>query len=303
MIKQRNTRGAGCVALLAGALLLLVLAGSAQAKLTGEFTKFQYCPYKNAEVRRCVYSPTFGGEVVLGSKKVPIVNPVVLQGGYGAEIESGPEEGYRKFYEATNGVTLSKAAQPVPGGLAGFVNCKEISNIILRLSCEGIFENGLTGVNSTLELARPASEIRINENHLAEEEGIALKLPVRFRLENPLFGSSCYVGSSSSPINWNLTVGTTSPPGPNKPIKGSGGVTEFFEEGQILKLKGAELVDNAWAAPAASGCGGLFSFILDPIVNASSGLPAAAGTNSARLKNDIYESPALAVKINDEEHP
>jgi hypothetical protein len=303
MTKQRNMRGAVCMAVLASVLAVLAFAGSAQAKLTGEFTRFQYCPYNNAEVRRCTYAVTNGGEVVLGSKKVPIVNPVVLQGGYGAEIESGPEEGYRKFYEATNGVTLSKASQPVPGGLAGFVNCKEISLSLLRISCEVTFENGLTGVNSTLELARPASEIRINENHLAEELGVALKMPVKFHLENPLFGSSCYVGSSSSPINWNLTVGTTSPPGPNTPIKGSGGVTEFFEEGQILKLKGAELVDNAWAAPAASGCGGIFSFILDPIVNSSSGLPAAAGRNTARLKNDIYETPSLAVKINNEENP
>src|SRR5262249_12418764 len=152
------------------------------------------------------------GEVVLGSKKVPIVNPVVLQGGYGEADETA----FAKFYGATNGITLSKAPQPVPGGLAGFVNCKEISNIILRLSCEGIFENGLTGVNSTLELARPASEIRFSENHLAEEEGVALKLPVKFRLENPLFGESCYVGSSSNPVKWELTTGATSPPGPNK---------------------------------------------------------------------------------------
>jgi hypothetical protein len=303
MTKKRNMRGVVCMAVLASALAVLAFASSAQAKLTGEFTRFQYCPYTKTEVKRCLYSENNGGEVLLGSKKVPIVNPVIIQGGYGEEAETGPEAGFSKFYEATNGISLSKASQPVPGGLAGFVNCKEISNIILRVSCEAIFENGLTGVNSTLELARPASEIRVSEIHLAEEIGVALKLPVKFRLENPLFGSSCYVGSSSSPVIWNLTAGTTSPPGPNKPIKGSGGVTEFFEEGQILKLKGAELVDNAWAAPKAEGCGGIFSFILDPIVNASSGLPAAAGKNSAKLKNEIYDSPALAVKINNEEHP
>ena len=291
------------VAMLAAALTLLAFVGSASAKLTGEFTKFQNCPYTNSEVRRCLYSLTTGGEVVLGSKKVPIVNQVVLQGGYGAEAEEGPEAGFAKFYEATNGVTLSKAAQPVPGGLAGLVNCKEISNFLLRISCEVTFENGLTGVNSTLELAKPASEIRVSELNLGEEEGVALKMPVRVHLENPFLGGSCYVGSSSSPINWELTVSTTNPPPPNKPITGSGGVTEFLEKGRILKLKGAELVDNAWSAPAASGCGGIFSFLIDPIVNASSGLPAAAGTNTARLKNDIYESPAAAVKKNNEENP
>jgi len=46
----------------------------------------------------------------------------------------------------------------------------------------------------------------------------------------------------------------------------------------MLKLNGTKLVDNAWAAPGASGCGGfLAELLLNPIVNASPGLPAAAG--------------------------
>lgn len=283
------------------ALAALGLAGSAQAKLVGEFTKFGNCPYKNAEVRRCLYSPTTGGEVKLGKKSVPIEKEVVLQGGAGAEIESGAEEGYRKFYEATNGITLSKAAQNVPGGLAGIVP-EASSPPLVKALIKFFFENKITGLTSTLELAKPASEIRVNENHLAEELGIALKMPVKVHLENPFLGKSCYVGSSSSPINWNLTVGTTAPPKPNEPIKGSGGVTEFFEEGQILKLKGAELVDNAWSAPGPSGCGGILAFLVNPIIASQLGT-TTAGNNTAKLKNDIWESPALAVKINDEEHP
>lgn len=298
MLGQRKIMRMVCTALFAVALATLGFAGSASAKLTGEFAKFQQCPWTNSEVSRCVYSVTTGGEVVLGSKKVPIVNPVTLQGGYGKPVAQ-----FSKFFAATNGITLSKTPQPVPGGLAGLVNCKEISNIILRVSCEVTFENGLTGVNSTLELARPASEIKISEIHLAEEEGVALVLPIKVRLENPFLGSSCYVGSSSSPIIWELRVDETHPPAPNKPIKGSGGTTKFLEEGQILELKDAVLVDNAWSAPAASGCGGIFSFLIDPIVNASSGLPAAAGRNTAILKNTIDETPAGAVKLNNEEHP
>lgn len=302
MRKHPKTTGVACAALIV-ALAALGLASSASAKLVGEFTKFQFCPYKNPEVARCINSQTTGGEVVLGSKKVPIVNPVTLQGGYDEEATEGPDAGFSKFFAATNGVTLTPVAQPVPGGLAGFVNCKEISNIILKISCEAIFENGLTGVNSTLELAKPASDIRISELHLAEGIGVALKLPVKFRLENPLFGSSCYVGSSSNPVIWNLTTGTTNPPKPNGPISGKIGELEFLEEGRILKINNNELVDNAWSAPAASGCGGIFSFILDPIVNASSGLPAAAGKNTAKMKNTIYEASAFAVKRNDEKNP
>jgi hypothetical protein len=286
-------------ALLITALAALGLAGSAQAKLTGDFTRFANCPYKNTSVRKCIYSTTESGEVVLGSKKVPIVNPVVLQGGYGQAVE-----GFSPFFEATNGITLSKAAQPVPGGLAGIVNCNEIKEPILKAACKLVFENGVTGLNSTLELARPASEIRISENNLAGEAGVALKLPVKVHLENPVLGSGCYVGSKGTPLKWELTSGTTAPPAPNKPISGSAGFFEILAEGSILEAQGAKFVDNAWSAPGASGCGGfLIELILDPIINAAAGLPAKAGLNTAILNNTAFVASAFAVNENDEENP
>jgi hypothetical protein len=286
-------------ALLITALAALGLAGSAQAKLTGNFTKFAQCPYKNTEVKKCILSLTKSGEVVLGSKKVPIVNTVTLQGGAGKQVE-----GVAPFFAASNGITLSKTPQPVPGGLAGIINCKEIKDFFLRISCEVTFENGLTGLNATLELARPATEIRVSENNLAAEEGVALKLPVKTHLENPFLGSECYVGSSSSPLTWNLTTGTTAPPAPNTPITGKAGFIEFLEEGSIAVSKEAVLVDNAWSAPGASGCGGfLVELILDPIINAAAGVPAAAGHNTAILKNELNIAAAAAVRENDAENP
>jgi hypothetical protein len=288
------------VALLIAALAVLGITASAQAKLTGNYTRFAQCPFASTEVKKCIISTTNSGEVVLGSKKVPIVKPVVLQGGYGAV----GEDEFAKFFGASNGITLSKAAQPVPGGLAGIVNCKAIKDFFLRISCEVTFENGLTGLNSTLELARPASEIRVSENHLAGEFETALVLPVKVHLENPFLGSECYVGSSSSPIIWNLTSGTTSPPGPNKPITGSAGEIEFLEEGRILESKNAKLVDNAWSAPGATGCGGfLVELILDPIINAAAGVPAAAGKNTAILNNTIFVASGAAVRANNAENP
>jgi len=300
-MRVHSSKGRIATALLLAALVALGLAAGAQAKLSGEFTRFANCPYKlPTEVRKCIVSVTNSGEVVLGSKKVPIVNPVTLQGGYGV----ADEEDFSQFYGATNGVTLSKAAQPVPGGLAGIINCKEISDFFLRISCEVTFENGVTGLNSTLELAKPASAIRISENHLSGEVETALEMPVKVHLENPFLGSGCYVGSSSSPLLWKLTSGTTSPPPPNTPITGAGGEGEFLEEGRILKLKNNVLVDNAWSAPGATGCGGfLVELILDPIINSASGLPAAAGRNTAILKNTVYVASALAVRKFDEEHP
>jgi hypothetical protein len=298
MRTQRNRRA--FAALLITAIAVLGIAGSAQAKLTGLYTQFSQCPYSNLEVKKCLYSVTTSGEVVLGSKKVPIVNPVTLQGGVGA----AGEDTFGNFFEASNGVTLSKTPQPVPGGLAGIVNCKEIKDFFLRISCEVTFENGVTGLNSTLELAKSPSGIRVSELNLAGEEGTALEMPVKVHLENPFLGSGCYVGSSSTPLVWKLTTGTTSPPPPNTPITGSPGVAELFEGGRILSLKGAKLVDNAWSAPGATGCGGfLVELLLNPIINSAAGLPAAAGKNTAILVNNISVGNAAAIRKNNAENP
>jgi hypothetical protein len=299
---HRNRRGLTCVAALV-VMAMLVFASGASAKLTGLFTRFQFCPYTTAGVARCVYSVTDGGEVVLGSKKVPIVNPVTLQGGISEPAEEGePEESFSKFFGATNGVTLSKSPQPVPGGLLGLLP-PESSPPVIQALVKAATENGLTGVNTTLELARPASEIKISEAHLAEALGVALVLPLKVHLENPVLGSSCYIGSSESPIYWELTSGATSPPGPNEPITGTTGTVNYLESTQILELENAVVVDNAWAAPGASGCGGLLSAVMDPIINLSSGLPAAAGKNTAILDNDISETTSFALKKNNSENP
>jgi hypothetical protein len=277
------------------ALAVLAFAGTASAKLTGEFAKFAQCPYNNLEVKKCMYSETIGGEVVLGTKKVPIVSPAYIQGGFS---KPNAETGFSKFYESLNGITLSKAPQSVPGGLLGIVP-PEKSPTLVKLLSAFFFENGLTGINSTLELAKPASEIKVSENHLAEEEGIALELPVKVHLENPFLGKSCYVGSSTSPLLFKLTSGLTA----DGKLKGKGGEVELFEEGSVLQLKGAELVDNSWSAPVASGCGGIISFLVNPIINGQIGLPASAGKNTAILKNTINIAARAAVKLNNEEHP
>ena len=264
-------------------LAALLLAGSASAH-TGEFAKFNYCPSTNPEAFKCLYSVTYGGKIVLGSKTTPITNPTILQGAY---TETNREKKHiSKFLGAVNGgETLTKVPQPVPGGLAGLINCKEIENFLARIACELVFENELTGVNATLELAKPASEIQISEFNLLGGEGVALKLPVKVHLENPFLGSSCYVGSSTTPLTWNLTTGETEA---TPPITGKPGFPEVYERGEITKVTENELVDNNWKAPGATGCAEPFSIIIDPILNLALGLPANPPTNSAKLENTIY---------------
>jgi hypothetical protein len=298
---QTHRRRVACAALTALALAALGMTGPAQASPTGSYAKFAQCPYASSEVSKCIYSVTESGEVVLGSEKVPIERPVVLQGGYGPTIETRGEEEFARFYAAADGETLSKVPQSVPGGLAGIVP-EASSPPLVKALVKFFLENSLTGLNSTVELAGPASAIRVSENDLGGEFGTALEMPVKFHLENPLLGANCYIGSASSPIIWKLTTGTTSPPPPNKPITGAPGVGEFLEGGSLLALKGAKLVDNSFAAPAASGCGGPLGFLVNPIVNSRLGL-TAAGHNTAILAGTLDIAAAVAVKANSDESP
>ena len=297
---RSRRRRAVPVALLAAALAALGPAGAAQAKLVGEFTKFQYCPRTNPEVKKCLWSNTEGGEVVLGSKTVTIESDVLLQGGYG---KADKETKVSEFYGATGGKpTLAPVSQNVPGGLLGVVPEAKQNWLVKRL-IKFFFENSLTGLGSTLELAGSASDIEISESHLSRKEGVALHLPVKVHLENPFLGSKCYVGSNSSPVEWELTSGTTEPPEGTEPITGSAGKTEFLEGGLMLALNGNSLVDNTWPAPKATGCGGILAFLVNPIVNSSAGLPSAAGKNTAILNNTIGIASAAAVNYIDEENP
>ena len=290
---KRPRTSLGCAVIAIVALMApMALASPAMAKEpTGDFAVFKQCPRHTAEVAFCLYAQTKSGEVTLGKQGVPIVNTITIQGGFTRNEETEEEI----FVGALNGETMSKTPQKVPGGLSGLVKCNEISNFFERISCELIFENGVTGVTATTELAKPASAIAINTNNLVNAEGVALSLAVKVHLENPLLGSSCYVGSEAHPIVLNLTTGTTSPPAPNKPISGKVGEIKFKDGFALTEIVNNTLVDNAFAAPEATGCGGLFSFLIDPIINGKIGLPASAGHNSAILTGTLKQGQAEAV--------
>jgi hypothetical protein len=282
-----------------------VVLGSASSALAtehhpkGDFAVFNQCPLSNTATNVCIFAQTASGEFIVGKKTVPIKNTITLQGGVHVIFNEEQEIVGTEFIGAENGMTLSDPGQSVPGGLAGLVNCYEISNFFERLACEVIFENKLTGVTATTQLAAPASSIVLNGQNLIEATGTALFLPVKVKLDNPLLGESCYIGSNSAPIPLPLTTGTTSPPLPNKPISGKVGTVEFKDEFALTIIRENSLVNNSFAAPAAKGCGGLFSFLIDPLVNAKLGTPSAAGTNTARLNGTLQQANAAAVKASE----
>ncbi len=274
----------GMVAVL-GVLLFASSAFASSHNPKGEFKEFGECPLNNKLVEGCVFSVTDGGSFTAGTKTVPLVNPVTLQGGF---FGAGEEV---TFVGAENGDTLSKTPQPVPGGLLGITAPTWWPNFI-----EDWFNNlineGFTGVNATVELAAPASKIKLSTENLINQEGTALGLPTKIKLDNAILGSNCYIGSNSKPVQIDFTTGKSGA------LEGAVGELVFNEEFTLITISGGKLVNGVFAAPGASGCGGIFSFLIDPLVNSILGLPDASG-NTAILEGVLKSAVASAVKASE----
>jgi hypothetical protein len=272
-----------------GALVFASAAFGASHNPKGEYAQFKECPLNRVTITDCIYSVTNGGSFTIGKKTVPIKNPVTLQGGFEGEVPN------IKFYGAENGDTLSKTPQPVPGGLLGIVAPTWWPKFIQDWFNEQI-SKGFTGVNATVELTGPTkglTNIKLNTENLLFEEGTALGLPVKFKLDNAILGSNCYIGSESKPVQIDFTSGTSGSQ------KGSAGTLSFNPSFTIITIAGGKLVNGTFAAPAASGCGGIFSFFVDPLVNSILGTPSPSGKNSAILEGKLQDAQAEAVKASE----
>jgi len=261
--------------IMAAALLAVALfAASAQAATPKPgYTQFAGCPSleENPNTGFCVRTTITGGHFQMGSKDVPITNPMVLSGGI--DVNNG-----NFIYNSKGGLTGGK--QKVPGGVVGLTG--------LTWLLEILGSEALTLYAQT-ELAGTAKELLSEPNYL----------PIKVRLINSVLGNNCYVGSNSNPILLKLITKTTSPPPPNMPITGKEPEQSVDEALSIFHFNNGEYVDNSFSAPGASGCVlTLFGFIpisINGLVNAQSGLPAPAGTNETRQKFNAEATPVFLV--------
>jgi hypothetical protein len=239
---------------------LSVVAPTAEARTPAPgYSQFAGCPSpeERAEIEGCYTTTITSGFLKMGSKNVPIEKPITLSGGFGAAEKT--------YFNSKGGLT--KVRQKVPGGIIGLTGLTWLAEI---LGSEALTLYAVTELAGT-----PGSPLQE-----------PFTLPIKVHLENStgVLGSNCYIGSNSNPITLNLTNETTSPPPPTKAITGEFGKLEVDPANEnIIWIKHAKYVENAFAAPAASGCTlTLFGFIpisLNSLVDAQAGLPAAAGTN------------------------
>ncbi|MGH8082195.1 MAG: hypothetical protein ACREP7_16595 [Lysobacter sp.] len=277
-------------ALIAAALVVASAPAAVAGTPSGPYAMFKYCPYTDPSVGSCVINTTNSGALTIGNTSMPIDKPIVLQGG----IESlGPSP----LYNAVGAPTLNSPAAKVPGGLLGLVNpAPNWPGPLWTLFWTIV--GTVNDVNATIE---PVQTIQTNFGNALfpptdGSDPTVARLAVRVHLQNPFLGDKCYIGSAQNPVVLKLQTGTTAPPLPNLPISGATGTatTVWTDEPNFigyLQIDGTTLVDNAFAVPAASGCGNialglpiltpLLDALVSGAVNLKVGLPAAAGKNTA----------------------
>jgi hypothetical protein len=265
--RARERRLAGAVMALVTALVALAAAGPALAIKEPvdkeDFAPFADCPTAGSAV--CIVSNTTGGEFKLGSKTVPIPEGTVITLQGGLPLESYVDQ---TLTQPLDGKTLSETPLSVPGGLTGI--------------------GGLGGeVTATAELAGP---VEVNRSDLAIPVGPAVTLALKVKLDNEVLGENCYIGSDAEPIVLHLTVGKTAPPAPAEPLEGHRNPLEYKDKKRLVYIPNNTLVDNNFAVPGVSGCGGALSSIIDPIVDLDTGLPSKAGESKVVMTASLEET-------------
>jgi hypothetical protein len=281
------------IAVLAAGLSLGGQASPAMAtsyKPTGQYAQFADCPLVVAELEDCIFATVSSGTVTVGHKTIPIGTTITMQGGFYSPNEEIDELAY---VGAEDGDTLSSMPVSVPGGLGGLIPAGDLSGPL-----QTQLKASPSAVTMTLRLARPASDIGLSTENILFEKGAGLRLPLEIKLNNSFLGASCYIGSSSEPVVLSMTTGSTSPPAPNRPIKGKVGPVKFTGT-NFISLPGMLFVDNSFSAPAATGCGGINASVVDRVLNTVLGLPSPAGRNTAILGGTFNLASPRAVRASE----
>jgi hypothetical protein len=263
MVQSRALTGL-LAAMTAALMAVALMAPVAQAAEPAPgYAQFAGCPSpeENSDVEFCTRSVVKSGHFQMGSKTVQITDPIELSGGLTSDLKIA--------FNSKGG--LNAAQQQVPGGVIGITGLDWLVNF---LDVDALQLFAVTELAGTPQLKLDG-----------------LRLPIKVRLVNPVLGKNCYVGSTANPIVLELTTGTTNPPPPNEPITGKEVEESISEEPFVIHGKNGTFVDNAFSAPAASGCKltllGFLPISLDGLVNSQAGLPAAAGTNETVQNFDL----------------
>jgi hypothetical protein len=95
------------------------------------------------------------------------------------------------------------------------------------------------------------------------------------------------VGSNAKPVQIEFTTGKSGS------LEGAVGELTINESFTLVTISGGRLVNGTFAAPATSGCGGIFSFFVGPLIDSVLGVPSPSGKNTATLEGVLKSAASL----------
>jgi hypothetical protein len=236
---------------LAALTAIAVVAPVAQATTPAAgYSQFAGCPSpsENPAVEGCIRSVVTGGHMKLGSKDVPIANPLVLSGGVDGSLGNFA-------FNSKGG--LPPVKETVPGGVVG-----------------------LTGLTWLFEVLGSKALTLYAAPELAgtpQFEGFArINLPLKVHLINPILGNNCYVGSSTSPVMLHLNV-------TNEATQTFDEALQILHLNNTVYVDNTFSAPGASGCVLT-----LLGFIpinIDGLVNSQSGLPAPTGNEASQIIN------------------
>jgi hypothetical protein len=239
-------------------------------------------------VAACTAGNATGGSITIGNITTPVTEAVNVQFGFfipPEDVNFFPAPAVPPL--AGPSAILSTKPDLIPESLTTALGCPS-SNATVENICQQAQARG--GVyNQVFALAQEAGPI-------TDFNLLSWTQPVKFQLINPLLGSNCFIGSDFSPVvtNPSLSLG----PGGSIQFESDPAPT-VHPDTVVLALNGAVASDGTFSAPGVTGCGpgGAANVFVDEALDASSGLPAASGTNSLTLTGSF----AVAVTFTSED--
>ncbi len=249
--------------------------------LNGGWAPFNRCPVDDPAMLAadgstlndfCVSASSAGGAIKLGNTSAP-AGDTGLQFGLVGSVSTS-----FAVVPPTSGAIVA-APVDVPGGLLGLM-CPSTDPVVLSV-CNLITDNTLNAVSAVVQSAGSPSDFNFSAS---AEAGVPIfTMPIKVQLQNPLLGSTCFIGSDANPIvlhpeNTDISSAAFT-------------ISTFNEDGSpatngsmfLLTASGLTQGDDTFSVPGASGCG--VASALDSAINSKEGLPSAAGNNSLTLTN------------------
>jgi hypothetical protein len=240
----------------------------------GIYTGMTRCPLRNqlmhesVQFTSCVLGDITSGSIKIGNITTPVTEPVNVQFGF---YTAPNQTFYADVVPPPEGLSAMLVTRPdlIPESLSKMLGCPSSDKVVESL-CRRIPRFGRYG-NKVYALAE-------SDGAITNFQLTSWTQPVLFRLINPLLGRHCTIGTLGDPIVLQPSLTITSgkeevDPDPAK-----------HPDTFVLATQ-STASDTTFTAPAVTGCGpgGVANIAVDEALDATAGLPAASGVNSATL--------------------